>query len=240
VSEPETHPQMPAGSAWKPLILAVAVAALFTAALMLDFKPHIERLRQWIESMGILAPVAFIAVYVAATVALIPGSPLTIAAGGLFGPAAGTLYASTGATLGAAICFLISRYLAREVVARWIQRRPTFTKIDQLTQTHGGLIVALSRLTPLLPFNLLNYGFGVTGVGFWTYIVYSWLGMLPGTFVYAAGGSAIMQALREGRVPWMWLGIVLGGLLVLVTVAWYVKRRWIGDTDTEQTRAAAP
>src|SRR5690606_28498352 len=113
------------------------------------------------------------------TVLLIPGSALTLGAGALFGVFWGTVYASTGATLGATCAFLIGRYLARDWVAARIARRPAFVAIDRAVAEEGWKIVGLTRLSPIFPFVLLNYAFGLTRVSLRDYVFASWLGMLP-------------------------------------------------------------
>lgn len=213
---------------WKPALLMGTVLALFTAAVLLDAGQYIVRIRTWIGSLGAWGPAAFIAFYVVATIVALPGSVMSALAGGLFGAVWGVVYVSIGATIGAAVCFLISRHLARDAVSRWLEGRPAFEKLDRLTGTHGWAVVAIARFTPLIPYNVLNYGFGLTRVGFWPYLFWSWLGMLPGTVVYVVGTDAVLRALREGRVPWPLVATAAAGALVLLAVA-YAFRNFAED-----------
>ena len=122
---------------------------------------------------------------------------MTAAAGALFGSFWGVVYVNIAATIGAALAFLVARYWARRAVVNWLQGNARFQKLDALTSKHGAVIVAVTRLVPLFPFNLLNYGFGLTRVGFWTYLFWSWLCMLPGTVLYVVGTDAVLTALRS-------------------------------------------
>jgi uncharacterized membrane protein YdjX (TVP38/TMEM64 family) len=115
----------------------------------------------------------------------------------VFGLFWGTIAVSVGSTLGAAAAFLVGRYLARERVARWAAENPKFAAIDAAVGRAGGRIVLLTRLSPIFPYNLLNYLFGVTRVGFWPFLFCSWAGMFPGTVLYVylgVAGRATAQA----------------------------------------------
>ncbi|KAF8060581.1 TVP38/TMEM64 family protein [Scenedesmus sp. PABB004] len=125
-----------------------------------------------IAASGALGYVIFAAAYAAATVLLFPASVLTLGAGYLFGPLKGTALVSGSATLGA--CLALPR--VRRVV-------------DRVSTRDGAQLVALLRLSPLVPFGLLNYALGITGVSFPAYAAASWAGMLPGTFAYVYLGS---------------------------------------------------
>ena len=219
---------------WKPALLIVTVAVLFTLALTLDWDQKLRQARGWIESLGPWAPLAFIALYIGATIAAIPGSALTLIAGALFGGWLGTLYVSIGATIGAAVCFLISRYFARDAVGAWMEEKQSFRRLDELTERYGGWMVALTRLVPFFPYNLLNYGFGLTRVPFWTYVWVSWLFMLPGTAVYVFFSDAVVTWLSTGQVPWLLLGIAAATLLIVLLVGWWARRRFVNpDRGTQ-------
>jgi len=228
----EPHEQDPGSSVWRPLLLIAVLLALFVAARFFDLGARLTELRAWIDGLGTWGPLAFIAIYVLATLAMIPGSGPTVIAGGLFGSLWGTVYVSIASTTGAALCFLIARYMARGAVSDWLEGQERFRKLDRLTETHGGWIVAVTRLVPVFPFNLLNYGFGLTRVRFWTYVGFSWLCMLPGTLLYVAGADTVVQAVAEGRVPWAMLAflVVLLGALVGIGV---VARRKLRSAEEE-------
>jgi uncharacterized membrane protein YdjX (TVP38/TMEM64 family) len=206
----------------KPAVVLVLIAALILAARLSDLDQRLAEFRTWVAGLGMIGPVIFAGVYALATVLALPGSALTIMAGVIFGSIPGVSAVIVGATLGGALCFLISRYVARDWVASLLERNDTFRKLDDLTEKHGAIIVAITRLVPLFPFNLLNYGFGLTKVPFWTYVSWSALCMVPGTILYVVGSDAIAMAVCERRIPWSLVGVVafiLGILTVVVRKA---------------------
>ena len=118
----------------------------------------------WVDSLGSVGAIAFIIIYILATVAFFPGSILTLGAGVVFGLVLGSFYVFIGATIGATVAFLVGRYLARGWVAEKIQGNNKFQAIDEAVGKEGLKIVLLTRLSPIFPFTLLNYAYGVTGV----------------------------------------------------------------------------
>ncbi len=187
---------------WKSfLYIGIAVAAV--VLLVLVGRQGGEFLRQnlgafkaWVDGLGFWGPAAFVLVYIVATVAFIPGSWLTIAAGAIFGLARGTLFVFFGSTLGATAAFLVARYLARGWVERKIEGNRKFEAIDRAIGTDGGKIVFLIRLSPAFPFNLLNYALGLTRVRFLPYLA-ACVGMLPGTFLYVYTGKLAYEAVGD-------------------------------------------
>lgn len=143
---------------------------------------------EWVKGLGIWGGVAFMGIYILATIAFLPASLLTLAAGVVFGVVWGSVYVFLGATLGAIAAFLVGRYLVRGWVSQKIANNPKFAAIDKAVAEEGFKIVLLTRLSPLFPFNLLNYAFGVTGVTLWDYSIGS-IGMIPGTIMYVYIGS---------------------------------------------------
>jgi uncharacterized membrane protein YdjX (TVP38/TMEM64 family) len=215
-----------------PTIRVISVAAialsLFAIARRLPIAEMIEGLSNWVQKFGVWGPVVYGLIYVAAVVALMPGAALTLAAGALFGLVAGTITVSLASTTGAALAFLIARYLARDAVARWVRRYPRFEAIDQAVGEGGWKIVALLRLSPAVPFNLQNYLYGLTGIRFWPCVLTSWATMLPGTLMYVylgAVGRAGLEAASGGqaRTPAEWALIVVG-LFATIAVTVYVTR----------------
>ncbi len=158
----------------------------------------LERAQGWIEGTGPWAPVVFIVVYIGVTVACLSAWALTGIAGVLFGPVLGLVLVSVASTTGATCSFLIARYLAKGRIEGRMQNNEHFQKLARMTERHGVMIVALTRLIPLFPFTLLNYGFGLTRVRLVTYVVFSWLFMLPGTAMFVLGGSAFTA---KNKVP---------------------------------------
>jgi uncharacterized membrane protein YdjX (TVP38/TMEM64 family) len=218
---------------WTPLLLLGAVVVALVLANFLDLGTHIAELREWIASLGSAGPLVFVVIYIVAVVAALPGSALSLSGGILFGSVWGVVLVSIGSTIGASLAFLISRYLAREPAARWLAKNERFQKLDRMTEQHGWIIVLLTRLVPIFPFNLLNYGFGLTGVRFRTYVLWSWIGMIPGTIVYTVGGDALSQSL-DGKVPWT-LVIALAASAVVVAVLVRYARRVLATKESVVT-----
>ena len=203
----------------------LGILALLIVARVLGLGERLMMIRDWIEGLGMLGPVVFVGIYAAAVVAAVPGSAITVAAGALFGSVVGVIVVSIGSTLGAALCFLIARHFARESTARWLAKSDKFNELDEMTERHGAIVVAITRLIPLFPFNLLNYGFGLTRVRFGTYVFWSWLCMLPGTILYVVGADALVQFAAEGRVPWILVGCLAAAALVLAFLVRFARRK---------------
>lgn len=215
----------PSRRAWiRPLLLLVVIAAALILAKVFGLGDRLGELRTWLDSLGPWGPVVFILLYAAATVAAVPGSAITVAAGALFGSVVGVIVVSIAATLGASLAFLVSRYFAREAMSKWLSGKEKFRRLDEMTEKHGAIMVAITRLVPLFPFSLLNYGFGLTRVRFWTYVFWSWLCMLPGTVLYVVGADAFTTGLQKGEVPWLLVGTLLAAAVLVVFLVRYARR----------------
>jgi uncharacterized membrane protein YdjX (TVP38/TMEM64 family) len=209
-----------------------AIAWLFmTAPALAQTSPNFsnpqEFLRSsltWIESLGFIGGAAFIGIYIIGTIAFIPATFLTLGAGVVFGVVLGSIYVFIGATLGAIAAFLIGRYLLRDWIGKKIESNEKFAAIDKAVAEDGFKIVLLTRLSPIFPFNLLNYAFGVTGVTFKDYTLGS-VGMIPATVMYVYIGSLAGNiALIGGQTTnptLQWL-IQIGGFIATVVVTIYV------------------
>ena len=213
------------------LVLYVLIGIAVLAGLILGGRQagaYVPQFAAWVESLGIWGPVVFILGYAVAAVAFIPGSLLTLAAGAIFGLVKGTIYTLIGATLGSAGAFLVARYLARKKIERKITGNAKFAAIDKAVGREGFKIVALLRLSPVFPFNLLNYALGLTKVTFWQYVAAS-IAMLPGTLLYVYYGKAAgsLAALAGGakteKGPGSWIVLVLG-LVATIVVTTFVTR----------------
>jgi uncharacterized membrane protein YdjX (TVP38/TMEM64 family) len=192
------------------LLLAILIILLLVfAGKYYGLSEKFGDFREWVASKGAWGPIIFMGVYALATVTAIPGSALTIMAGAIFGSIVGVVTVIFGATIGASLCFLISRYFARDFVVSLLSKSEKFKKLDDMTEKNGAIIVAITRLVPLFPFNLLNYGFGLTKVPFMTYVFWSFICMLPGTVLYVVGTDAVTTAIREGKIPWVLVAVVL-------------------------------
>lgn len=194
-----------------------------------EISAEIQELARWVATLGPWGPLVFVASYVLATVAFVPGSVLTVAAGAIFGLAAGTAYVFIGASLGASLAFLLARSFARGAIERRLAGNPRFAAIDRAIASEGLWIVFLLRLSPLFPFSLGNYALGLTRVSFRDYAL-ACTGMLPWTFVYVYLGSVV------GDVGGGWRIVV--GLVVTAVVVFLVARaakRALADATGETT-----
>jgi len=212
------------------IILIAILAALFLAMKFLPVREWLRNFNDWVGQMGVAGIFIFIAVYAVATVLLAPGSILTIGAGFALGLWIGFLAVSAGATLGAALAFLIARFIARGKVEAIAQRNEKFRQIDNAIGKQGTKLIFLLRLSPVIPFNVSNYFYGLTGVKFWPYVLASWIGMMPGTFLYVyigtAGKAAVAAAagaepVQHGWQYWTFLSIGLAA--TIIATIWVTK-----------------
>lgn len=197
---------------------------LLEAALVLPLSQWAEQLVEWVRGAGATGVAVYAGVYIAATVLMLPGSLLTVGAGLAYGPVLGTLLVSPVSVTAATLAFLMGRTVARKWVATRTRRDPRFAAIDAAIRQHGFKIVALLRLSPVIPFNFLNYALGLTAVGLREYVAGSFVGMLPGTLLYVYLGSLVtsLTALGNDRGPagtaqriLYWVGL---GATVVVTL----------------------
>ena len=212
------------------LLLLIVAAGLAVAGSTLPLEEPLERLDGFISELGPWAPAIYILAYIIATLLMIPGSLLTPVAGFSFGLVNGTITVSIGSTAGAALAFLVARYLARRRISRILERHQYLSAVDKALEQGSWKTVALMRLSPVIPFNLQNYLWGLTPVGFWTYVLASWISMLPGTFLYVYLGSIPRRAADGNPLEWAFLG---GGLIATLVAIIYITRlaRRALDTD---------
>jgi len=217
------------GAVARLIALTVIVIALFLAMKFLPVQHWLRSFNDWVGQMGLAGIFIFIAVYAAATVLLAPGVILTIGAGFAFGLWKGFLAVSAGATLGASLAFLVARFVARDKIEAMARRNTKFQRIDNAIGKQGAKLVFLLRLSPVIPFNLSNYFYGLTAVKFWPYVLASWIGMMPGTFLYVyigtAGKAAVAaaggEAVKHGWQYWTFMSI--GLVATIVVTIWVTK-----------------
>ena len=173
----------------KPIVFALVLIAFSAVAAAFPVRDWIRALANWMEQLGPAGVAVFIGIYAIATVLLFPGWIFTVTAGLIFGVVGGTAAALSGATLGAALAFLVARYLVRDSIQKFAKSYPRFQAIDQAIGENGWKIVGLLRLNPLIPFNISNYFYGITAIPFWQYVLVSVIGMLPGALLYAYLGA---------------------------------------------------
>lgn len=212
------------------LLVAPSVEAQ-EAIINHEFNPKAllcEEVLPWIENLGLTGAIAFIIIYIIATVAFLPGSILTLGGGAIFGLLWGSVYVFFGATIGATLAFLVGRYLARDWIAKKITSNEKFSAIDRAVGKEGLKIVFLTRLSPVFPFNLLNYALGITGVSLKDYVLAS-VGMIPGTIMYVYFGSlgninTICNGGSNDANPVAQWTIRIIGLIATVFVTLYVTK----------------
>jgi uncharacterized membrane protein YdjX (TVP38/TMEM64 family) len=215
---------------WKPFLLIIVIIILFAVANYSGVGTKLGEIQHWMPSLGIWGPVVFFCIYIGLVLLTVPGIILGPLAGLLFGSVVGIILISIASTVGAALAFLIARYFARDAVAKWLAKSQTMRRLDDLTEKQGMFIVAITRLVPLFPFTLLNYGFGLTKISFRTYLFWSWLCMLPWTVVFVASGDASLQWLSKGTVPWILIGYIITTVICLEIVIWYVRHHVFNKT----------
>lgn len=229
----------------KLLLLTCLVATLIIASQYLNIQQILHTLVLQVNSLGYLGPIAFIAIYNLATLLFIPGSILTLKGGCLFGVFWGSIYVIIAATIGATLAFLIGRYLSRDWVVQKLDKHPKFKAIDLAVAKEGWKIVLLTRLSPIFPFNLLNYAFGVTQVSLKDYILGS-IGIIPGTVMYVYIGSlasniAMLNTPHQPSNPQAQIGewvIQVMGFIATVVVTIYVTK--VAQKTLKESVAIAP
>ena len=216
------------GNAWlnrRTAVIAVVAAALLAAGHLLPVAAWFEHVNAWVKSLGPAGPLIFVVIYAVGTMLCVPGSVMTIAAGALFGWRAVPVVVM-GATIGAALAFLVARYLARERISRFAGKNERFKAIDKAVGEQGAKLIGLLRLSPVIPFNVSNYFYGLTTVKFWPYVLATFLGILPGACLYVYLGAAGKAGLggehkAHGRLEDIFLG---AGLLATVAATVVVAR----------------
>ncbi len=217
----------PGARPWRPVVAVVGLLALVFAAWLLPVQSWILELVAWIRAAGAPGVAVYALGYVLATVTLLPGSILTLGAGFAYGPLLGTLIVSPVSVAAATLSFVLGRTLARSWVERRLEHSPKLAAIDRVVGDHGLRTVMLLRMSPLLPFNLLNYGLSLTRVRLRDYVLGSFLGMLPWTFFYVYLGSLVTQASALGTARaqgGLHMLVYWGGLAVSAVVALLITR----------------
>jgi uncharacterized membrane protein YdjX (TVP38/TMEM64 family) len=217
------------------ITVAIALAALIFIGRELG--AYVPRFATWVEGLGVWGPLAFITGYALATVAFVPGSLLTLGAGAIFGLAKGVVYVFVAASIGATLAFLVSRYVARSAIEQRLAGNEKFATIDNAVGEQGLKIVLLLRLSPVFPFNALNYGLGLTKVSLRDYVL-AHIGMLPGTLLYVyygklAGDVAALAGGAEterGAEYWIVLGLGLAATVIVTTIVTRIARRALKES----------
>lgn len=209
----------------------IAVPIVFGLALGRLISPWLPQFSEWVHTMGVWAPIAYVAAYIVVVVLMMPAFLVIMAGGAVFGVAKGTALAMTGAMIGGTCAFLIARYFARGLVEKRVAANPTLAEIDRVVGKDGMWIIFLLRLSPAIPFVLSNYALGVTKVRLRDYIIGT-LGLIPIVLTYSAYGKASGAGPRpDGSSPISPLVLTIGiiatvvlGLLLARIVQKAIKR----------------
>ncbi|MFP4373328.1 MAG: TVP38/TMEM64 family protein [Spirochaetaceae bacterium] len=230
------------------LVIGVtALAGLLVAGLVFDVGDTLRSALESIRDMSLVTgALVFMALYTATTVLLVPGSIPTLAAGAIFGVVQGTIFVSLGSTVGATVAFFVGRYVARDWVRTRIAGRPRFAAIDDAVGREGWKIIGLLRLSPVVPFSVSNYFYGITRIRPPGYVLASWIGMLPGTLLYVYIGSlaGTLAAVGTGEgmgfttLQWMFYGVGLVATVAVTILITRIARRAVDRALTESEPGA--
>jgi uncharacterized membrane protein YdjX (TVP38/TMEM64 family) len=208
------------------IVVGLVVITLSILSAILPVREWIRDFVGWVQQLGPIGVIIFIFAYALATVLFLPGWIFTVSAGLIYGILEGTLVALCGAVIGAALAFLVARYLLRQNIQELTQKNPRFAAIDEAIGKNGWKIVGLLRLSPLIPFNLSNYFYGITSISFGVYMLVSAVGMIPGTLLYAYLGAIGQIGISGGPSrPNKWQYVLLAvGLIATIAVTILVSR----------------
>jgi len=195
----------------KTFCFILSISILIACALA--FQKHSAEIIDWIDELGWLAPILFLVFYILATIMFLPTMVLTLAGGAIFGPIIGTMLNLIGATCGAAFSFLITRHLIYDWFSK--KRGEKLNKLIAGVDEKGWMFVAFLRLFPIVPFNIVNYGLGVTGIKFRLYLIITFIFLIPAEIIYTYCGYAGMDALSKPGHFYRNGGIILSGLAIL-------------------------
>lgn len=211
-------------SIWKWVVGALVLIALIVGWFFLPVKEWSDSFQIWIKNLGAWGVLIFGVVYIVATVLLVPVSVLTVVAGLAFGVAIGFPVVVVSATIGATLAFLVARYLVHKRVEWLVAKRPKFKAMNAAVSEAGWKIVGLLRLSPLVPFNLQNYFYGITNVKLVQYVPATFVGIMPGTLLYVYLGAAGKAASEQGggRLKWTFFAV---GLIATVAVTVFVMKK---------------
>jgi uncharacterized membrane protein YdjX (TVP38/TMEM64 family) len=223
----------------KKIIVIFVIVGVAAALFFLPFRDWFAQFEEYVKSLGNLGPIAVALAYVVTTILFIPGSALTIGSGTLFGIKTGFIVVLIGANLGALGAFLLARTLLRDKVAKWAESNTRFRSLDRAVGQQGFKMVFLSRLSPVFPFNLLNYLLGLTAIPTSAYILANLFGMLPGMFLYVYIGAAARDAIAgtdssTGMYQQALKYIGLLATIAVVIIVTRIARRAMSEAERDQ------
>ncbi|MDP6418235.1 MAG: TVP38/TMEM64 family protein [Candidatus Krumholzibacteria bacterium] len=202
------------------LLFPLLIITLTLLARHLGLGGDLLEFKLWILDRGLQGMLVYVLAFALAGAAALPGVPFPLLAGAVYGPVLGFILATIGSALAASISFLLARTLARDAVSRRLSGREIFRSLERATERNGPLVVILTRLFPVIPFALLNFGFGLTRLRFRTYLLWTVLSMMPGTVFYVVGADALTRGLQDGFHWRDWWLPVLVMLILLALLPW--------------------
>lgn len=214
----------------KPLFFLVLIVVVIITVRLFHLDQYLEkeRLRQFVAGFGVWGPVIFLIIWTLAPPLFLPGLPITLAGGVLFGPFWGSLYTICGATAGATLAFLVARYLARD----WVAAKLAGTRLislDDKVAAHGWKIVAFTRLVPVFSYTLQNYAYGLTRIRFWPFLAATFVCMLPVTIAFVYFSANILDLVHGHISKELIIGAVLVLLVSLIPIIYKKMRAKTAD-----------
>jgi uncharacterized membrane protein YdjX (TVP38/TMEM64 family) len=239
VKREDTGTTAKSGGGWWKLVMAIVIVgvgapvARYLGLFELFTLDNVEKLDAWFDGLGVWAPLIFLLVWIAACVFFLPGLPVTIVGALVFGPVWGTVYSSVGATIGATAAFLVGRYAARGMVEGLLRKNKALQKIDDGVERQGWRMLMITRLVPLFPFNAQNYVYGLTKISLPTYVIVSFICMLPGCLAF----NFMAGSVRTGEFGKFLLYLAAGAIVFVVIslIPGWIKKRYGGDELLEKS-----
>ena len=238
------------GRSWvKPAAAVAGIAVLMLLAGKLglfdllgrgSLKERVLHLDAFFQAVGPWAPAVFVAIWIVASVLLLPGLPVSIVGGLVFGAVWGSVWTTVGANLGAAAAFLIGRYAARGMVEGWVSRKRALKRIDDGVRRQGWRMLMITRLVPIFPFNIQNYVYGLTDIPLRTYVFVTLPCMLPGTIAYNFAAGSAREVILSGGQPaairrtLIYLAVAAAFFVLLSLIPGWMKRRYRGQGLLEE------
>lgn len=208
------------------LILAVAFIGIRATGVHEHISlENAQNLKNWVNGYGALGPVVFILLYIVACVFFLPGLPVTIVGALAFGSVRGAIFSSIGSTLGATAAFLIARYAARGTVEKWVEGNEQFEKIDKGVESQGWRMLMITRLVPIFPFNLQNFAYGLTKINLGTYVLVSWICMIPAAIAFNFMAGSVVSGDGDLGKTFLYLGIGAIFFVIISLIPGFIKKR---------------
>jgi uncharacterized membrane protein YdjX (TVP38/TMEM64 family) len=218
------------GGSWIKLVVALVVigAGILIAWRVGAFeylsRENFDNLKVWFEGLGVVAPLVFILVWIAACIFFLPGIPVTVVGAFVFGPIWGTVYSLIGATLGATAAFLVGRYAARGMVEGLVQKNQALRKIDAGVERQGWRMLMITRLVPIFPFNAQNFVYGLTKIRLLTYVALTLVFMAPGTAAYNFAAGKLLRGEFDMTTLYYLAGAAVLFVVLSLIPGWLKKR----------------